>query len=342
MPQLVDGMRELLERALGPGIELQTQFQAALPAALVDANQLELALLNVALNARDAMPTGGTLTISAGYEHEKPAAGETALQPGEYVRILIADDGVGMDEVTLAKATEPFFTTKGPGKGTGLGLSMVHGLAAQSGGLLRINSQPKLGTTLELWLPMATTAVAAAADVPPPTAAPPIGQCKVLLVDDDLLVMTGISAMLEDLGHTPIEAHSGAEALGKLAAGVEVDVVITDHAMPGMTGLQLARSIQEMYSGLPIILATGYAELPADPQSLGIQRLPKPCNQYEIAMAIQSALGVQQPVRRRRAAPPRLGADPVSLRSNDQNRHRPPLRDTAAGGRIAAGHHRSR
>ncbi|MGC2029273.1 MAG: response regulator [Steroidobacteraceae bacterium] len=302
VPQLVDGMRELLERALGPGIELQTQFQAALPAALVDANQLELALLNVALNARDAMPTGGTLTISAGYEHEKPAAGETALQPGEYVRILIADDGVGMDEVTLAKATEPFFTTKGPGKGTGLGLSMVHGLAAQSGGLLRINSQPKLGTTLELWLPMATTSAAAAADVPPPTAAPPIGQCKVLLVDDDLLVMTGISAMLEDLGHTPIEAHSGAEALGKLAAGVEVDVVITDHAMPGMTGLQLARSIQEKYSGLPIILATGYAELPADPQSLGIQRLPKPCNQYEIAMAIQSALGVQQPVRRRRAA----------------------------------------
>ncbi len=302
VPQLVDGMRELLERALGPGIELQTQFQAALPAALVDANQLELALLNVALNARDAMPTGGTLTISAAYEHERPAAGETALQPGEYVRILIADDGVGMDEVTLAKATEPFFTTKGPGKGTGLGLSMVHGLAAQSGGLLRINSQPKLGTTLELWLPMATTSVAAAVDVPPPTAAPPIGQCKVLLVDDDLLVMTGISAMLEDLGHTPIEAHSGAEALGKLAAGVEVDVVITDHAMPGMTGLQLARSIQEKYSGLPIILATGYAELPADPQSLGIQRLAKPCNQYEIAMAIQSALGVQQPVRRRRAA----------------------------------------
>jgi len=302
VPQLVDGMRELLERALGPGIELQTQFQAALPAALVDANQLELALLNVALNARDAMPTGGTLTISAAYEHEKSAAGETPLQPGEYVRILIADDGVGMDEVTLAKATEPFFTTKGPGKGTGLGLSMVHGLAAQSGGLLRINSQPKLGTTLELWLPMATTAVPAAADAPSPTAAPPIGQCKVLLVDDDLLVMTGISAMLEDLGHTPIEAHSGAEALGKLAAGVEVDVVITDHAMPGMTGLQLARSIQEKYSGLPIILATGYAELPADPQSLGIQRLPKPCNQYEIAMAIQSALGVQQPVRRRRAA----------------------------------------
>ncbi len=302
VPQLVDGMRELLERALGPGIELQTRFQAALPAALVDANQLELALLNVALNARDAMPTGGTLTISGAHAHEKGAAGERALQPGEYVQILIADDGMGMDEVTLAKATEPFFTTKGPGKGTGLGLSMVHGLAAQSGGLLRIKSQPKLGTTLELWLPMATTAVPAAANVPPPTAAPPIGQCRVLLVDDDLLVMTGISAMLEDLGHTPIEAHSGAEALGKLAAGVEVDVVITDHAMPGMTGLQLARSIQEMYSGLPIILATGYAELPADPQSLGIQRLPKPCNQYEIAMAIQAALGVQQPVRLRRVA----------------------------------------
>src|ERR1700736_2974032 len=262
---LVSGMRELLERALGHGVELRTQFEGTLPAALVDANQLELALLNVALNARDAMPNGGTLMISANHHAQIADATDASLPPGDYLRITIADNGIGMDEMTLAKATEPFFTTKGPGKGTGLGLSMVHGLAAQSGGLLRINSAPSAGTTIELWLPMATTAALPAAnDVPALTPAPHVGPCTVLIVDDDLLVMTGISAMIEDLGHTPIEAHSGAEALAKLALDTEIDLVITDHAMPAMTGLQLARHVRETYPGLPVILATGYAELPGD------------------------------------------------------------------------------
>jgi signal transduction histidine kinase/ActR/RegA family two-component response regulator len=302
VPQLVSGMKELLERALGHGVELQTQFSSRLPAALVDANQLELALLNVALNARDAMPTGGTLTISATEDTQAGNAADAPLEPGDYVRIVIADTGIGMDEVTLAKATEPFFTTKGPGKGTGLGLSMVHGLAAQSGGRLCINSMPNAGTTLELWLPMAKAPalVAASAEVQPLGATPYVGACRVLIVDDDHLVMTGISAMIEDLGHTPIEAHSAAEALGKLADGIDVDVVITDHAMPAMTGLQFARRVQETYPGLPIILATGYAELPGDPTSLGILRLAKPCNQYEIATAIQSALGARRRVYRQR------------------------------------------
>jgi signal transduction histidine kinase/ActR/RegA family two-component response regulator len=302
VPQLVSGMKELLERALGHGVELQTQFSSKLPAALVDANQLELALLNVALNARDAMPGGGTLTISAHEDAQTGTAVDAPLEPGDYVRIVIADTGIGMDEVTLAKATEPFFTTKGPGKGTGLGLSMVHGLAAQSGGRLCINSKPNAGTTLELWLPMAKAPalVAAAAEVQPPGATPHVGACRVLIVDDDHLVMTGISAMIEDLGHTPIEAHSAAEALGKLADGIDVDVVITDHAMPAMTGLQFARRVQETYPGLPIILATGYAEIPGDPTSLGLLRLAKPCSQYEIASAIQSALGAHRRVYRPR------------------------------------------
>ncbi len=297
---LVSGMQELLERALGHGVELRTEFEGTLPAALVDANQLELALLNVALNARDAMPNGGTLTISA--SRYSPSADDTdaSLQPGDYVRIRIADNGIGMDEMTLAKATEPFFTTKGPGKGTGLGLSMVHGLAAQSGGQLRIHSKPNVGTTIELCLPMANTVTQTAdGDVPLPIPAPYLGPCTVLIVDDDQLVMTGMSAMIEDLGHTPIEAHSGAEAIAKLASGIEIDVVITDHAMPAMTGLQLARNLQESHPKLPVILATGYAELPGDAMSLGIQRLAKPCNQYEIAMAIQSALGSRRQVRRR-------------------------------------------
>jgi signal transduction histidine kinase len=155
--ELVSGMRELLTRALGFGIDLKCQFPSTLPPALVDANQIELALLNVALNARDAMPGGGRLIISASEETQYSGAADSPLPPGDYVRIKIVDTGVGMDEATRAKATEPFFTTKGPGMGTGLGLSVVHGIAAQSGGLLRIDSAPNIGTSVELWLPQPNT-----------------------------------------------------------------------------------------------------------------------------------------------------------------------------------------
>jgi signal transduction histidine kinase len=289
--QLVNGMEDLLKRALGHGVDLTIDLPGTLPPMLADANQLELALLNVALNARDAMPVGGGLIITAAAETKGACGPDQPLAPGEYVRITIVDTGVGMDEVTLSKATEPFFTTKGPGKGTGLGLSMVHGLAAQSGGLLRIESRPHLGTTVDLWLPRATTsAVSVARTGQPGGPSPETEPCKVLVVDDDLLVMTGTAAMIEDLGHTSIEAHSAAEALAKLDAGVEVDLVITDHAMPSMTGLQLAVCIQDRFPGLPIILATGYAELPADPAKMGLLKLAKPCTQYDIAMAIHMAM----------------------------------------------------
>ncbi len=292
--QLVKGMEELLQRAVGHGIDCSCEFPVDLPPVLADANQLELALLNVALNARDAMSAGGSFNITA-----RPvtiatrAAGSdmASLAAGEYVRITIADTGVGMDAATLSKATEPFFTTKGPGKGTGLGLSMVHGLAAQSGGLLRIDSQPSAGTTLDLWLPRAKTSAAVVVRAPETRSPmPDTRPSTVLIVDDDALVMTGTSAMIQDLGHSPVEAHSGAEALALLNSGVKVDIVLTDHSMPSMTGLQLAECIQERFPGLPIILATGYAELPADPAALGIARLAKPCTQDEIAMAIHAAL----------------------------------------------------
>jgi signal transduction histidine kinase len=154
--ELVVGVEELLRRALGIGIELECEFPGTLPPVLVDANQLELALLNVALNAHDAMPDGGRLVITA-EETEYAGAADSSLPPGVYVRIKIVDTGVGMDEATRTKATEPFFTTKGPGMGTGLGLSVVHGIAAQSGGLLRIDSAPNAGTTIELWLPRSNT-----------------------------------------------------------------------------------------------------------------------------------------------------------------------------------------
>jgi signal transduction histidine kinase len=314
LAQLVHGMEELLKRAVGHGIAFESEFPADLPPVLVDANQLELALLNVALNARDAMSDGGSVRLTAqadrvtseGLAKEHPigngfakplgaappgaAAESIPLPPGEYVRVTIIDTGVGMDQITLAKATEPFFTTKGPGKGTGLGLSMVHGLAAQSGGLLRIHSEPNVGTLVELWLPRATTAAAAVVRIPEARGTSATTPCTVLIVDDDNLVMTGTAAMVFDLGHTAVEAHSGAEALNLLNSGLKVDVVLTDHAMPAMTGLQLAENIQRRYPGLPIILATGYAELPVDPAALGIARLAKPCTQDEIAAAIQHAM----------------------------------------------------
>jgi signal transduction histidine kinase/ActR/RegA family two-component response regulator len=297
---LVNGMEELLKRAVGHGITFTGDFPDDLPPILVDANQLELALLNVALNARDAMPDGGSVQITARADRV-PApntivrgldTGGPSLPAGEYIRITVVDTGVGMDRATLAKATEPFFTTKGPGKGTGLGLSMVQGLAAQSGGLLRIHSEPNAGTVVELWLPKAATAAAALVRTPESTAVAhaTMEPCTVLIVDDDTLVMTGTAAMILDLGHAAIEAHSGAEALEMLGSGIKVDVVLTDHAMPAMTGLQLAESIHTRFPGLPIILATGYAELPFDPSTLGMQRLAKPCTQHEIAAAIHQAV----------------------------------------------------
>jgi signal transduction histidine kinase/ActR/RegA family two-component response regulator len=287
--QLVQGMEELLKRAVGQGIELRSAFPHDLPPVLVDANQLELALLNLALNARVAMDSGGSIKIEA---QAHAVESRSTVPPGDYVRITITDTGIGMDQATLGKATEPFFTTKGPGKGTGLGLSMVHGLAAQSGGLLQIHSEQNTGTVVELWLPKSNSAPAA---VVRPSDHPVSDKlsttpCRVLVVDDDTLVMTGTAAMLSDLGHTPIEARSAAEALGLLESGVKVDVVLTDHAMPAMTGLQLAGHIQEKFPGLPIILATGYAELPVDPSTLGIARLAKPCTQLQIASAINAAV----------------------------------------------------
>jgi signal transduction histidine kinase len=293
LSELVCGMGELLKRALGIEVALVCQIPKSLSPVLVDSNQLELALLNLALNARDAMPSGGTLTIRATDEVIGQNSGDLALKAGEYVRVGVADTGVGMDETTLAKATDPFFTTKGPGKGTGLGLSMVHGLAAQSGGQLRIISAPGVGTTVELWLPRAKTdAVSLVRSAERPTPAPAIATTswRVLIVDDDLLVLTGTAALIEDLGHVAIEVASASEALAVLDSDEAIDVIVTDYAMPNMTGLQLAQCVQEKHPGIPIVLATGYAELPADPARFGVVKLAKPCSQTEIAVAIQTAM----------------------------------------------------
>ncbi|GJE01694.1 response regulator [Methylobacterium isbiliense] len=282
---LVEGMRELLERALGPSVRLAAAFPPDLPPIRIDVNQFELALLNLAVNARDAMPGGGAITLDG-----STAADGPDLPPGAYVRIRVADTGAGMDEATLAKATEPFFTTKGPGKGTGLGLSMVQGLMAQSGGALRLSSVPGRGTTVDLWLP-ATPALAAPAlaPAPPEPRFAAIRPCTILVVDDDALVRTGTAAMLEDLGHATLEVASAGEALVLLRANPAVDAVVTDHAMPGMTGLDLARRLREAYPALPVILATGYAELPSD-GDIPVPRLSKPFTQEDLASLLATVL----------------------------------------------------
>jgi PAS domain S-box-containing protein len=293
--RLVDGMAELLRRSLGPAIQVGTDFLDNLPAIRVDPNQLELALLNLAVNARDAMPLGGQLAVTA-----RCAAGggiPQDLAPGRYLCLAVSDTGTGMDEATLKRATEPFFTTKGVGKGTGLGLSMVHGLAAQSGGAMRISSSMGSGTTVELWLPVAEGA--GLQDSAPPALAEAASgaaprPCRVLVVDDDPLICAGTADMLEDLGHTVIEASSAARALEALRSGAQVDLVITDHAMPGMTGMELARQIQETWPALPVLLATGYADLP-EGEFAGLPRLSKPYRQEELAAQIARLLECRPP-----------------------------------------------
>ncbi|MDE2229820.1 MAG: response regulator [Alphaproteobacteria bacterium] len=296
VPHVVDSMADMLKRSLGPTIEIRMDFAEFLPSIRVDPNQFELALLNLSLNARDAMPQGGQLTIAA--RRETVRAGDVQnLGSGEYVRVAVKDTGVGMDEATQARAPEPFFTTKEVGKGTGLGLSTVYGLAAQSGGVARIASQLGRGTTVELWLPVAT-GIAAAETAPtrPGTAATerlrPIAPrvCHILVVDDDSLVAESTVSMLEHLGHRAIVTSSGAVALEALRTEPQIDLVITDQVMPGMTGIELARRMRLIRPELPIILATGYSDLAQRRTEPGIATLDKPYHLEKLAAMIARAM----------------------------------------------------
>ena len=289
---LVDGMTEMLRRSLGPSIEIDTEFHSAILPVTVDPNQLELALLNLALNARDAMPLGGKISVAA---HPETVSADNArgLAPGHYVCLSVTDTGTGMDEATVKRATEPFFTTKGVGKGTGLGLSMVHGFTAQSGGTMEIRSQIGCGTTVELLLP---TAGQPSAETQHSTATPattPARSYRVLIVDDDALIAEGTAAIVEDLGHIPIQVLSGSSALEVLRADGNIDLVVTDHAMPTMTGTELARQIRQFRPDMPVILATGYAELP-NGEDPGLPRLGKPYKPEELAASIDAQMRAKE------------------------------------------------
>jgi len=286
VPNLVRGMTDLLQRSLGPHVSIETRFPLVLAGAHGDINQLELAILNLALNARDAMPDGGRIILAA---REETVFDETSPhRPGCYVCIAVTDTGEGMDEATLARATEPFFTTKGVGKGTGLGLAMVHGMAQQLGGSLVLHSRAGAGTTAEIWLPVADKLPVAPVSARQPQSAK-TRSLKILAVDDDALVLMNTTAMLEELGHTVCEAYSGKEAFDIMRDDPAIDLIITDQAMPQMTGVQLAEAIRCTLPHLPIILATGYAELPPGPD-LGLVKLSKPFREQDLERVIAEAL----------------------------------------------------
>jgi len=288
---LIPDMVDFLRQSVGPGVEIAVDIADDVAPIMIDANQFELALMNLAVNARDAMPQGGLLTIAGRNATTDRSKLPIGIPQGEYVRLTVADTGEGMDEATRAKAMEPFFTTKGIGKGTGLGLSMVHGLTAQSGGAMDVASDVGKGTVITLWLPRACGAEVVRN---PPMSeavveATPRPALRILLVDDDVLVSMNTANMLIDLGHDVLEAHSGVHALRMLESEGTFDAVITDYAMPGMNGLELATRITTERPQMLVILATGYAELPTE-SSIAFPRLSKPYTQGQLAEALERGL----------------------------------------------------
>jgi PAS domain S-box-containing protein len=303
MAGLLRGMLDLLERSVGSLVEMRLEVAEDLPPAFADENQIEMALLNLVLNAKDAMPDGGVLAIKLDAVRVEAAGrdGVEGLAPGTYLRLAVTDSGHGMSSETLARAVDPFFTTKARGKGTGLGLSTIHGLAVQLHGALHLVSEPGRGTCAELWLPASEQAAAlavpelAAPAVVPPARTTPVSRATILIVDDDALVAMTTAGMLEDLGHEVIETHSGARAVAVLRDAQRVDLMITDFSMPGMTGMQLAQAARRLRPELPILLATGYAELPTG-ETISLPRLGKPYKQSQLAAEIAKLLPMSSPV----------------------------------------------
>ena len=282
---LVRDMSNLLERSLGPRVTLRLNIPEGLPPAYVDTNQVELAILNLAINARDAMPEGGVIEIRLAAWKAK---NDPMLRPGNYLKLSVVDTGTGMPPDVLKRAIEPFFSSKPVGKGTGLGLSMVHGLAVQLGGALQLSSTVGKGTNATLVLPVATAA--AELEGPAPARQNKKRSAVILFVDDDPLIATSTTEMLEDLGHHVIGASSGQHALEILRSDQSVDLMMTDHMMPGMTGIELAAAAREIRPELPVLLATGYAELSEGIQ-VDLPRLAKPYDQDQLRERLDQVLG---------------------------------------------------
>jgi nitrogen-specific signal transduction histidine kinase/CheY-like chemotaxis protein len=304
---LLTGLREIFAHTMGAAIEVSVGFGTCLPPLLADRGQLETVLVNLATNARDAMPSGGVLTLSAAGEvvASSGSAHPAELAPGRYVRLAVADTGTGMDATTLARVAEPFFTTKAPGVGTGLGLPMAKGFAEQSDGALAIESSPGEGTLVTLWLPAADPARRAsaassrgAANTALFTTDNATMTVRVLVVDDEELVREMLAEHLVDQGFGVTAAASGAEALVLLDAGAAADVLLTDLSMPGMDGLSVIREAQARRPGLPAVLLTGYA---GDAAAIAVggaitgafSLLRKPVRIHDLVDRIQSLLAAR-------------------------------------------------
>ncbi len=283
---LIVGMNELLARTIGPMLNIEMALDPGEPWAMADANQLELAILNLAINARDAMPEAGVLKIASGVE----PAGDPALKPGDYASISVTDTGAGIPAHLLDKVFDPFFTTKPTGKGTGLGLSQVFGIARQSGGTALITSTEGVGTRVEILLPVTAPVEAAEADAAPIATAPSGRPTRILVVEDDARVRELVVDCLETLGYATLQASEGREGLDRLQAE-HPDLMIVDFAMPGINGVEVMMAARDRDPTLPIILATGHADMAAvakvmDPGKV----LKKPFQIRELAEAVRAAL----------------------------------------------------
>jgi len=282
---LIVGMNDLLVRTIGPQIRIVTQLSDDAPWAMADENQLELAILNLAINARDAMTDGGVLTITTTIQ----AADGENLTPGSYGVIRVADTGTGIPRHLLSKIFDPFFTTKPIGKGTGLGLSQVFGIARQSGGAVQIDSDEGAGATFTIWLPLASPSNSAD-DAPIDNAHAQRGEGRILVIDDDAGVRTFIVECLEMLGYQVSQAASGPEGLANLGS-YDPDLLIVDYAMPGMNGVEVIQMAREQAATLPIILATGYADMEAVDKVMGLGGvLRKPFRINDLQAAVRNAL----------------------------------------------------
>ncbi|MGA7864900.1 MAG: ATP-binding protein, partial [Stellaceae bacterium] len=301
--RLVGEASDMLFRTIGVTVRIETVLTEGLWPALVDPTQIELVLLNLAINARDAMPEGGRLTIRTANVSRADAPPD--LAPGDYVLISVSDTGEGMSDEVLRRAVEPFFTTKEPGKGSGLGLSMVHGLATQSGGGLHIDSRLGRGTTINVYLPRARAVSAAAREREPPSAAVH-EQASIMVVDDDPDVREVAVNSLESLGYHMLAAENGPAALDLLARSGPVDLMIVDMAMPGMNGVELIRRARERQGDLRAMLVTGYADVGAFAPADGDLVLQKPYRLERLAENVADVL--------RREAP-RQGSNVITIAS---------------------------
>jgi PAS domain S-box-containing protein len=281
---------DLLTHTLGGLVECDWRIADDVWCAYADEAQLELALMNLIINARDAMSEGGTITVTTANRRIGPDE-ESGLAPGDYVGLIVSDQGTGMTPDILARVLEPFFTTKPTGKGTGLGLSMVYGFVEQSGGAMRIDSRVDEGTTVTMWLPRAERAPGASApelgEVRAEPGTPPL---RILLVDDHAAVRATTAALLQDSGHEIVEASDGGKALKLLAAKQTFDLLITDYAMPNVSGAEVIAGSRKMRPTLPAIMITGYADPAALPATRRVTLLAKPFTPAQMGEAIQKAL----------------------------------------------------